>query len=436
MRNIFIWFVILVLLGAVIVLSKDYVAEQAEAWLNPAEEDTVPTIQIQARDYQLRIPTRGELSGLQTIPVMTPRVRTGSLKISWMVNEGSLVRKDQTVITFDETDAKLSLEESENRHSSFSYQIDQTEENSKGELEVLAMEQAFAETELGFAQSQIRKDEEIFSRWEIQESVMSAALAEYKKNVFSRKIELQQGLTESDLQILNIDQQRAQMDMNLAKETLSSLIVTAPVDGIIIYQRRGFDELEIGSDVWPGQPLAEIASLQQFKGKIQVTEKDIGAVAKDQLVDIRLDAYPERAIAGKVQNIARIAKQVHREDPRKYFECELLLDVPIELMGELKPGMQFSAEINGGTWKQAFVVPKSAVIKQEKGWIIFVSKGEEYEERNVEIISNDYGFFLVSGLQEGEIICLQHPFEKKKLTLPDFNAPAAPTQQMRFVIMG
>ena len=31
-------------------------------------------------------------------------------------------------------------------------------------------------------------------------------------------------------------------------------------------------------------------------------------------------------------------------------------------------------------------------------------------------------------------VCLRHPFESQKLALPDFNAPAAPTRQERFVI--
>jgi hypothetical protein len=165
-----------------------------------------------------------------------------------------------------------------------------------------------------------------------------------------------------------------------------------------------------------------------------VSEKDIGAVEAGSRADVRLDAFPDHVFSAKVQRIARIAKQNLREEARKFFECELLLEVPVDLMESLKPGMRFDSEILGGSWQNAFVLPKGAVLKQEKGWIVYLSKEGSYHEQKVDIISSDHGFYLLSGLQEGDVVCLQHPFEKQKLVLPDFSAPATASQTTRFVI--
>ena len=81
------------------------------------------------------------------------------------------------------------------------------------------------------------------------------------------------------------------------------------------------------------------------------------------------------------------------------------------------------------------VLPKNAVIKKESEFIVFIKEGDGYDERKVEILEGDHGFYLVKGIEEGTNVCLQHPFKKQQLHLPDFNAPAAPTQGRRFVIL-
>ncbi len=414
----------------------DPISRRVANILLPVEERSVPLITLKKEHHRLIVPTEGELAGLETVTVSTPRVRSGGLKISWMVEEGLIVQAGQVVVRFDESDAQLSLEENQNQFDTFVYRIQQNEYNSEGEMLSLEMDQAAADNELMYARGQIRKDEDIFSRWEIQESLMSAALAEFKKDNLKTKVELQGGLSSSDLKILGIDKSKVEAEIELANERLSSLSVTAPIEGVLIYERFRREPLEVGAEVWPGQPLAKVARMNQFRGIIQVPEKNITGLESGSSAEVRLTAFPEIALTGKVSQIARVAEQRDREDPRKYFECDLLLDVPVDLIADLKPGMKFRAEIVTGDWEEAFLLPKSAVFRRDGTWFVFVKSGEEYIEREVQVLAGDHGFYLLEGLEEGKQICLQHPFEDQKLVLPDFNAPPAAVRQQRFVMIG
>lgn len=404
--------------------------------LLPLQERPVPMITLKKGHHRLIVPAEGELAGLETVSVSTPRVRSGGLKIAWLVEEGLIVQAGQVVVRFDDSDAQLSLEENQNEFDTFRYQIQQNEDTSEGEMLTLEMEQEAAENELRYSRGQIRKDEDIFSRWEIQESLMSAALAEFKKGNLEEKVELQSGLSDSDLRILNIEKSKVEAEIELANERLSSLSVVSPIEGVFIYERFWRGPLEVGSEVWPGQPLAKVAKMNQFRGIIQVSEKNITGLESGSSAEVGLTAFPELSLSGKVRQISRVAEQLDREDPRKYFECDLLLEVPVDLMTSLKPGMKFRAEIVVGDWEEAFLLPKSAVFRRDGTWFVFVKGEEEYVEREVQVLASDHGFYLLEGLEEGRQVCLQHPFEDQKLVLPDFNAPPAAVRQQRFVVIG
>src|SRR2546425_2137061 len=316
---------------------------QAVQWLSnylrPQQEDPVPTMRLIKQNYSVLVAAEGELSGFQTTPVLTPPVRTGSLKIAWMADEGSIVHPGDVVVRFDNTDALLSAEQNNNTLTSYGHRISKAEEDSRSQTQVLGIERHQADLELNFAENQVRPDETIFSRWQIQEAIMSAALARYKTGNVENKRQLNQSLSQADLRILNIDSQKAQAEMKLAQQTLSSLECKAPGEGVVLYRRFGFFQLQVGSDAWPGQPVLDIANLRQFKGKLQVVESDVAGVEKGKKVEVTLNAIPGRVFAGTIQQVATAAQQLARRDPRKYFGCEVVLDVPLELMQRSKTGM-------------------------------------------------------------------------------------------------
>jgi multidrug efflux pump subunit AcrA (membrane-fusion protein) len=412
----------------------DAIVQALAERLVPVEEESVPTVILQKRPFRMIVPAEGELKGFQTVPVICPRVRRRSLTIGWLVEEGSLVKKGDTLVQFDESEARLSLEQSDTEFNSYRYRIEQTEENAEGEREVLVLDQEAAEAEVAYATQQIRKDEVIFSRWEIQESLMSAALAEFRKETTSEKGELHEDVADSDLKILDIDKQRAEQEMKEAQDTLEKMVLVAPADGVVIYTRWGIDSLEVGGTVYAGMTIMEIASTNQFRAVVQVLEKDISGVEPGKPVKLKLDAFPEIDFSGSVDKVSRIAKQIDRDDPRKYFECDVVLEVQEDMMTRLKPGMSVVSDIEVRQSDGGLLLPKSAVSKKENAFVVYLREEGDYREHPVEILASDHGFYEIDGIEEGAEVCLQHPFEDRQLMLPDFSAPRAPTQRQRYVI--
>lgn len=428
--------ILMVSFGLLIFAYGDQAVVWVSGYLNPKTEDPIPTLRLKKRDYTLSVTAEGELTGLQTVPISMPRFRTGSVKIAWLVDEGSILQKDDPVVRLESTEAVLTLEQNKNTFTSFQHQIEKAEYDGSSQMKVFDIDRQATDLELDYSENQIRIDEEIFSRWEIQESIISAALARYKSGNIETKRSLNQGLSKAQLRILGIERQKAQGEINLAQQTLSSLSVQSPVEGIVLY-KRGFMGMlpKVGDEVWSGQSVIEIANVRQFQGRLNVIENDIAGVAKGKQVSVVLNAFPGRTFPGTIRQVATVAQQLSRQDPRKYFTCDVLLNVPVDLLAELKPGMRLTGRIQVQERKNVLVVPKSAVIKKETDFTVFIRQGDGYVERPVKIVDSDYGFHVVEGLKEGDAVCLQHPYEKQKLHLPDFSAPSAPTQGRRFFMM-
>lgn len=432
MKKVYLALALLVVAAGVASHFRDVGRQWLATLMDPRENEPVPLLRVTPQDYRVLVRANGELTGLQITPVHAPMVRTGALKVAWLADEGQIVGKGETVVVFDQTDAELTLRQSHTTLDTQNHLIEKQKMEARSRIEALQRDLESTDLELEYTRDQIRKDEEIFSRWEIQESIMSASLARYRKGHLNRKGEVEQGLSEADLRLLQVDRKMAETEMQLARETLSSLEAEAPVGGVVLY-RRSWTVLEVGSEVWPSQPLMDIADMERFRARLFVPENQIRGVRTGKKVQVRLDAFPEEDFSGEIDKVDKIARQRHPRDPRKYFLCEARLDVSPDSLEKLNPGMRFSAEIELGEKCDAIVIPKSAVIKKDSEFVVFVREGDEYLEKKIEIVDSDFGFHLVQGLAAGTRICLRHPREDQSLHLPDFSSPTASTQRRRYV---
>jgi hypothetical protein len=146
-----------------------------------------------------------------------------------------------------------------------------------------------------------------------------------------------------------------------------------------------------------------------------------------------LDAFPNVHFEGQIERIQSVANQRNTRDPLKYFEGDVVLDIPPEFLEGLRPGLSVTVEIEVGQWEDVVVLPKTTVHLRGTDFVVFVKDRETFKELEIDILASDYGFYVVEGVAEGLSVSLQHPSEKRQLVLPDLNAPPASTRSPRFV---
>ncbi|RLJ33890.1 cobalt-zinc-cadmium efflux system membrane fusion protein [Chryseobacterium sp. 7] len=173
----------------------------------------------------------------------------------------------------------------------------------------------------------------------------------------------------------------------------SPLIVRAPISGEIISNKIVNGQYLKEDD----DPVMIIAELSKVWISGDVKEKDIRFVNKGDQVSVKISAYPDRNITGKVYHINEIVDEDTRSI-KVLIEC----DNPDR---KLKPGMY--ATVNFSTTPEKTVmIPVTALMQQDNSQYVWVKTGKsQYAKRSVTTGETDQKTVrIISGLQPGEPI--------------------------------
>jgi membrane fusion protein, copper/silver efflux system len=166
---------------------------------------------------------------------------------------------------------------------------------------------------------------------------------------------------------------------------------TSPRDGIVL--ERNVTE---GMRAQPGDVLFRIADHSVLWAIVDVSERDLGAVAIGQRVVVRARSFPGREFAGKI-NV--IYPQINKETRTARVRVELS-NPDLQLIHD----MYVDAEIETGSGESVLAIPESAVLDSGSRQAVLVDKGEgRFEPREVKLGHRGEGYVEVrEGLAEDD----------------------------------
>jgi cobalt-zinc-cadmium efflux system membrane fusion protein len=173
----------------------------------------------------------------------------------------------------------------------------------------------------------------------------------------------------------------------------SPLVVRAPINGEIISNRIVNGQYLKGD----ADPVMIIAELSKVWISGDVKEKDIRFVSIGDQVSVKVSAYPDRNITGKVYHINEMVDEDTRSI-KVLIEC----DNPNR---KLKPGM--FATVNFSTApEKAVMIPVTALMQQDSSQYVWVKTGKnQFIKRYVATGETDQkAVRITAGLKPGEII--------------------------------
>ena len=395
--------------------------------LASSDEEPIPVTKLSRQPFVLTVPSFGEVVGMETTPVLTPTTPSGSMKLSWLVPEGSYVKAGAPVIRFDSTDAKMNLEKQQNK-------LEENLENTKirtnqqvTDEKTLSIDRENAELSYGYTMTVMPQDETIFSKWNIITAQADAVYAKARIDFLKNKQKNQTRIARSDQQILNIDRDRAESEIDVIHETLDAMELRAPEAGLVLYRRNRRQDPKIGDGCWPDQVLMELVNLGVLQARIYVLERDAGSLAEGRQVLIKLDAIPDKDFHGTISSVSSVAGAIEMNSVLRYFTCDVAITDAGKDLKLIRPGMNLRGDVVIEKYDSCFVVPSSAVNyrDKEKESFIYVKTKNSFAAKTVKTGMSVHGeAVILDGVQEGDLIALRNPFGTRKLYLPDFNKGA------------
>jgi HlyD family secretion protein len=355
---------ILVAIGLVIVLVLGY-----RLFLH---RPSVTVIEVKPREVQ------GQVKGPGTVQSRVPL--TVSTKITGIVeklyaDQGDLVTKNQPLAELDAQELKAKMAASRAaRH------------RAEREVSRAQADAAKAQANLNLAQSNYRRDLEVFKPGYISEAAMDTTRAQL------RLAESEQGAAQAQVAAQAAQTAQAESEVKASEANLAYTRILAPMDGLITVRKA-----EVGSTVSPGAPIFQMVDLGTVWVAAWIDASQIAQLREGQKADIRLRSG--RRYQGRVARLNKEADTVTRE-----LEVNVAFDQTPE---PLVIGEEAEVTIFTGAQK-APAVPLGAIVHQNDHTGVMVVDQGRLAFRPVTLgVHDDRRTAVLEGLKEGDLVVAQ-----------------------------
>jgi RND family efflux transporter MFP subunit len=398
------------ILASISIVGVIAVVAAVSSLIGLGRDDGTPVVEVVREDFIRRVYAEGHLRAVDATPVAAPMDVQGPFKIAWLAPDGSRVRKGDVVVRFDPTELKKNLEDGKADEATAEMRTEKRRIERDSTLNNLSRDADMARLELKYAQEFQSKDPEIFSRTDIIESEIDQELATHREASAAGTREIQEDLATADLDLLEIEQRKAQMRIQEARQGLQALEITAPHDGIFVYERdwRG-ETVQVGQSLWNKQAIAEIPNLETMEAEVYVLEADAGGLTEGGVAEVILEARPDEPFQATVKKVDALAKRKIRWVPVQYFG--VTLDLERTDPAVMKPGQRIRAILMLDEREDVLVIPREAVFNDDDDRkVVYRRKGWSFEPVEVELGPSALGEVVIeSGLEEGDVVALKDP---------------------------
>lgn len=366
---------------------------------------------VEQGEFSIEVVATGELLAENSIEITGPagmrRAGVWNANITDLVPEGTYVDSGDYVATLDRTELANKLKEASNQLDKISSEfraekLDTALTLRESRDNLINLKYAMEEKDLLLKQSVYE------SPAVIRQAEIDKEKAERAYNQALENYQIKKNQAEAKVSQVAATLRQEQMRLDLIQEVIESFTITAPQSGMIIY-KRDWDgkKVEVGSQISSWNPVvATLPDLSSMISKTYINEIDVSKVAKDQRVDILIDAFADKAYEGSIVSVANVGEQLPNSEA-KVFEVNILLDRVDTIF---RPGMTTGNTIKVKTFEEVIYAPIEGIFSDDSLKYAFVAEGFGQRKVQVETREANVNYIIItSGLSRGDEILLNNP---------------------------
>jgi len=310
-----------------------------------------------------------------------------------LVDGGVQVAKGQVLLKLENQSLKLSFLQSETEANRLVNDLQNTRQRLRVERFALRKALADLDAQIDQAKDTYDRQAKLFKDKVVSEEDYLKAKRAYERLTKQREIEAESQKYQEDNSKLQIQQlegtlARTQRNVALWQETLSNLVVKAPVSG----QLSSID-VEVGSNINRGQNIGQIDDLNGFKMRVGVDEHYISRVFPGLNGSFEFNG----------QEFPLTINRVYPEVRNGRFEVDMTF--PKGAPSGIKRGQSSPIRLELGKAAKATLLPVGGFFSDTGGNWVYVldNSGKRATKRNITLGRKNPEFYeVLEGLQPGE----------------------------------
>jgi len=310
-----------------------------------------------------------------------------------LIEEGSMVKKGEVILKLSNPDLYLNILNSEGelaQKENFlrNTQITMEQEKLQIKRELVTLRYDIERKERNFQQNEILMKDNLISKEEYLRSKEDLDMARQSKELFIERQKQDSIFRTVNVETIKNDLINMRKNLNLVKERVQNLNVSAPVDG-----QLGLLSPEIGQNINRGENMGQINVLTSYKVTAQIDEHYIDRVRT------QLDGTLER----QSNKFNLTVRRVYPEVRNGTFKIDMIFRD--SMPDNIRTGQTYYISLQLGQPKVSVLVPIGGFFQETGGqWIFVLDPSESFAtKRSISIGRKNPKFYeVLEGLKPGE----------------------------------
>jgi HlyD family secretion protein len=363
---------------------------------------------VKRQDFLRSVRLSGTIEAVEATTITAPRLagqNSNTLVITDLVRAGQAVRPGDLLVEFDRQEQIRNSLDRQAELNGLEQQIRkrQAQEDAARAADDSVMMQAGSAASR--AELEMLKNE-MLPKIRVEKNTLALEEARARLKALKQTYDLKRQAAQADIKVLEIRRDRSLNAMRQAASNADRMQIKSTISGIAVikttWKGSNMSELQEGDEVRPGVPVVDVVNPATMRVRARVNQADVRELKYGQAVRIGLDAYPELAFTGAVDQISPIGVQSSLSPKvRNYVVLISVRGAHPNLMPDLTASLDVELARSAG----ALVVPRDAVAYDGKQAYVRVQKGSSFERRDVAVgTRNTHEIVVSGGLTEGTVV--------------------------------
>ncbi len=358
--------------------------------------------------FVISVTTSGELDAKSSTNIQGPAGLRSvgiyeDLKLNDILPEGTEVDSGDYIASLDQTPVLNKLKEVDANLEKFDAKINQSKLDSALTLRadrdnLLNLKYAIDELEIELKNSEY---ESPITKQKLRNAIEKNK-RQYKQALNNYKLKKRKEENTVRTAIIDFQKEKGKKDRFI--DVLKGFRITAPQAGMLIYAKTwGGKKITKGSKISMWNPVvAKLPDLSQMIVKTYVNEIDISKIKVGQMVEVSVDAFPDKKLSGIITSVANIGEELQNTSAH-VFEVEIDLK---ETDKDLRPAMTTKNRIIVETLDSVVYIPLECLNTQDSISFVY-SNGKRIEVKAGK--SNQDEIIILDGIKAGQELYLVPP---------------------------
>jgi len=382
---------------------------------NGSKVPDIPTTLVKRGTFLEELTEEGTVRALNSIAIAAPTIsyRYGALKITSIVDDGQEVKKGDTLVVFDPSEIKKAIITSEQQLEIANAEYEKMKATQESEIEDLEADLEIARISQEISKINLEQSvyEPEMTKKEINLKLESANIALVRAK---EQIENKKKIQKEELFQKSINIKQLTVSLNDANNSIKSLFVISPAEGIAIKKENWMTGQKWGITDQPysGTVIIDLPDLSELIAEVKINEVDISRVFPGQKVEIRPDAYSDSTYSGEVATVANLAQNKDSKSRIKIFPVQIKIK---DKSKKLLPGLTVSSKIITNETPDVLYIPLETLFKDQGTEFVYIKSGAGFKRRDIKIGATNIDYAIVTeGVAENDELAMIDPFLNKE----------------------